>query len=92
MTAVRWVVEHAAIGPLGPATTWIEYPDEATARQHAGTTATVWALVTPEVVDVLTAAADWWHIEEFPVHLMDDRERALVRAVNAYEHARQETP
>ena len=57
MTAVRWLVEHAddqlRTGGL------VEYPDEPTADRHAGTAATVWALVPPEVVRVLEAAVAW---------------------------------
>jgi hypothetical protein len=51
---VRWVVEHP--GHESAAGGWVEYPDQATAEQHAGTAATVWALVPPEVVRVLEAA------------------------------------
>lgn len=50
MTAptVRWLVHHPQdqLGTGG----WVEYPDRPTADEHAGTTAKVWALVTPEVV------------------------------------------
>lgn len=89
MTAVRWVVEHPQdqLGTGG----WIEYPDERTARAHAGTNATVWALVTPEAVDVLTAAREWWATETLHAlspSLLDDQETALGRAVAALDRAR----
>lgn len=84
-TPIRWFVAHPAdqldLGGL------VAYPDEPTARQHAGTTARVLVLVPAEAVDVLTAAADWWHTENLPPSLMDDQEKALARAVNAYELA-----
>lgn len=54
MTPVRWVVEHPqdqlATGGL------VEYPDEPTAHAHAGTAATVWALVPAQYVRVAEAA------------------------------------
>lgn len=83
MTAVRWVVEHRPDQIGGP--DWIEYPTERSARQHAGTAATVWALVPAEAVDVLAAAREWWNTEELPAHLLDDQERALRRAVAALD-------
>jgi hypothetical protein len=51
---VRWVVEHT---PDQLATGgWVEYPDEHTARAHAGTDGRMWALVTPEAVRVVEEA------------------------------------
>lgn len=64
---------------------WIEYPDERTARAHAGTAATVWALVPAEAADVLTAARQWWATENLPASLLDDQETALGRAVAALD-------
>jgi hypothetical protein len=57
MTPIRWLVAHPddQLGTGG----WVAYPDEPTAREHAGTTGTVWALVPPEVVRVLEAAVEW---------------------------------
>ena len=56
MTPVRWFADHPGEPPIGGL---VEYPDEPTARTHAGTAATVWALVPAEAVRVIESAQAW---------------------------------
>ncbi len=88
MTAVRWVVEHRGQPPVGGG--WVEYPAEADAHAHAGTDATVWALVAPELVHLADAAATFVPMGCTPeIVAASERLLAAVNAVArlAEEHA-----
>lgn len=81
---IRWFVDHPQdhLRTGGP----VEYPDEATAREHAGNAGAVLALVPAEYVRVVEAARAWWVAEEshrFSPALLDDTELALGTAVDA---------
>ena len=93
MTPVRWVVEHP--GHEFAAGGWVEYPDESTARTHAGTAATVWALVPAEAVRVIEAAravvAGWTEEPDITdTDWLSDESVMLVGAMKRL--AQQETP